>query len=376
MSQNTNKRVREILEESPIELNFISNTEDAYLKAEANCENIVGSVEIPLGLAGPLSINERKVILPLATTEGCLVASINRGCKAINAAGGAKLEVERVGITRAPVFRLDNLNDGEKAKQWFEDNFELLAEEVTTTSNYLELEKVETFQEEKLFFVKFYFDSKDAMGMNMAVIAVSHLIENVIPKDLGISCIALSGNLCSDKKAAKVNIDSGRGFKAKAEVTLSEEIIRHVLKTDAKSILEVYEAKVLVGSRLAGCLGANCHHANVVAALYLATGQDPAHVVEGCLGSTIVEFEKGNLKISVNLPSIICGVVGGGTILPKQREALELMGLKADKKQPGLANTLFAENIAGAVLAGEISLLAALANNDLAKAHASLRDKN
>lgn len=380
MSKSSQKRTAQILTNSPIKLKEIPQASQAYLNASANCENIIGSIEVPIGLAGPLLIEgqtyKREVILPLATTEGCLVASVNRGCKAIYAAGGAKVHSEKIGITRAPVFRLEKAEDGDNCKKWLIDNFDLLAQATTQTSKYLELIKFETFQQNNWFFVKFYFDAKDAMGMNMAVIACKHMIKTIIEPHLGIICIALSGNLCTDKKPAKINIDSGRGFKVKAEVQLSDEILKAVLKTNGDRFQEVYESKVVTGSKLAESLGANCHHANMIAALYLATGQDLAHTVEGSLGSTIVEKVKNGLLVKVNLPAVVCGVVGGGTTLPKQKEALECMGLLPDPKRPGYINKLFAETIAGAVLAGEISLLAALASGDLSDAHASLRERN
>lgn len=369
-------RIQSILASAPISLNEIPRDSGAYLDATRNCENIVGTVAIPVGVAGPLCVNGEEVVFPLATTEGCLVASVNRGCKALNQGSGVTVKAERVGITRAPVFRVKSSEHGKTCMDWLNKNFDQLALATRETSQYLELLRVEAKLVDLHLFIRFTFDPKDAMGMNMAVIACEHLIKTFLEPELELECLAISGNWCADKKPGQVHVAPGRGFKVTAEATLSTAVVESTLQTTVPKILEVYESKIVHGSQLAHLLGANAHHANMVAALFLATGQDPAHVVEGSHGNTFFQMiDTGKLLISVTLPSILCGVIGGGTSLPKQREALELMGVSVNPAHPGRANERFAGLVGAAVLAGELSLMAALASQDLARAHSATRER-
>lgn len=374
------ERAKKILDFAPKRPEYIQAGADDYLeKAQKNCENMIGVTKVPLGVAGPLkfagSRPEKDYVIPLATTEGALVASVNRGCKAISTNGGAAVSTKRVGITRAPVFRVRSQKHAADCVRWLEDNLSELREATKETSSHCELIKVETRIAGRFLFVKFYFDSKDAMGMNMAVMASDNIIKSRFTPATGAECIALSGNLCTDKKPAAVNLVSERGFAANAEVILSKEYITSQLKTTAECINEVYEAKIVAGSTLAGALGHNAHAANIIAALYLATGQDIAHTVEGSLATTLVELnDDGSLYFNVYLPGIVCGVVGGGTQLPAQKEAMELIGIDFGQEEGG-ANEQFAEVVAASVLAGEISLLSALASQDLAKAHNNARNR-
>jgi hydroxymethylglutaryl-CoA reductase (NADPH) len=199
-----------------------------------NCENMVGAVQIPLGIAGPLKLKGKYVsgeyYLPLATTEGALIASVNRGCKAITSAGGAKALQELAGITRGPVFAVSGIEEGLRLKVWIDNNLGKLKEIAKSTSGHLELLKVETTNAGKNFFIRFSFDTKDAMGMNMATIATDAMVK-YIEKEQKIRCISLAGNFDTDKKPAWINFILGRGRKVWAEVELPEDIVKNVLKT-------------------------------------------------------------------------------------------------------------------------------------------------
>lgn len=373
------ERAQKILGSSSQKIKKIQDSSTEYfLKAQKNCENMIGTAKIPIGVAGPLIVKGKyahgKYILPLATTEGALVASVNRGCKVITENGGAQVTAKKIGISRAPVFEAASEVAAKQTLEWLQENTALLTEETMNTSQYLQLLDIETKTVGTSVFIRFWFDAADAMGMNMATIASAHLC-NLITEKTGAKLIALSSNWCADKKPAKTHSQKGRGFSATAEFILNKKSIQEVLKTSPEKMLQVSEKKIEAGSELAGSLGKNAHHANIIAALYLATGQDMAHVVEGSHGNTLVEKHADGLRVSVTLPAIVCGVIGGGTQLPTQREALDLLNIRVDEKNPGTANHQFAEIIAGAVLAGEISLLAALASNDLAKAHEAARQR-
>ncbi len=194
----------------------------------------------------------------------------------------------------------------------------------------------------------------------------------MIERETGARLVALSGNLCTDKKPAAVNAVSGRGRTVAAGVLLPDDLIRDVLKTDAASLVEVNTRKNLVGSARAGALGFNAHAANIVAALFIACGQDPAHVVEGSLAVTTVDPVPGGAYVAVTLPALPLGTVGGGTAIETQAECLGLLGVAGGGDPPGEHAKAFAEIVAAGVLAGELSLVAAQAAQHLARAHATL----
>lgn len=375
---------REFLEiELDIKLDDISNFNFSESDvAGRNIENLIGATQIPLGVAGPLLIHlegehvrwnktylrsVKNYYIPLATTEGALVASVSRGCKAITEAGGVTVYVENVGITRGPVFKTKNLDEAMKAKIWIEKNLKTLAKAAELTSSHLKLLKADYKVIGRNLFVRFYFDTADAMGMNMATIA-TEVMAKLIEQKTQAKCVSLSGNFCIDKKPAWLNFISGRGKKVWAEAILPEKIVADTLKATPQQITEVVERKCHLGSMISGSLGFNAHFANIVAAIFAATGQDLAHVVEGSLGITTAEvLENGDLYFSIYLPSLVVGIVGGGTALPTQKQALEIMKVSSVLE--------YARVLGAAVLAGELSLLASLAEGSLVKAHERLGRK-
>lgn len=365
----TTKERREFLEK---ELKIkLENVTKAHVEDEKtiHCENLIGASVIPLGVAGPLKIQNSELriqnyYLPLATTEGALVASVSRGCKAINLSGGTTAFIENVGTTRGPVFETSGLKESMEFKKWLEDNFELLKVEAEKTSSYLKLKKLGTRIVGTYVYVRFYFDTGMAMGMNMVTIATDEM-SRFMEKNTKVRCLSVSGNFCIDKKPAWLSFLSGRGKKVWADVILKKEVVKEVLKTTPESFFEVWLAKCMIGSAMSGSLGFNAHFANIVAAFFAATGQDLAHVVEGSMGITTSKVLKnGDLYVSVYLPAVMIGTVGGGTKLKTKQEALSIIGAKSSME--------LAEVLGGAVLAGEISLLASLAEGTLARAHRKL----
>ncbi len=333
-----------------------------------NIENMIGCVQVPLGIAGPLRVNKQEHELPLATTEGALVASVNRGCKAIKLSGGCQVEVENVGATRGPVFKVRGLREGKKLMKWLEKNEKRIKQVVKEGERYIKLVGMKPKMVGRSVYVRLEFETDEAMGMNM-VTAGSEKLARLIKQELGIECVSLSGNYCVDKKPSWLNFIEGRGKQVWAEVVAGRRVVKEVLKTTPEKIVEVVYRKQLLGSIMSGSMGFNGHYANVVGAMFLATGQDIAHVVEGSMGVTTAELQDKDLYFSIYLPSLMVGTVGGGTGLETQKEALGIMGL--DKAMKGDSLRL-AEVIGGAVLAGELSLTAALASQDLAKAHQKL----
>ncbi len=351
---------------------------DAGRASRQHCENMIGVVQVPVGVIGPLLlrgeyVHDEELHVPLATTEGALIASANRGCRAITAAGGAVVRVENVGITRAPVFRTSGIEQTRVFLDWVREHEDEIRAELERGSNYLRLLSIRPRTIGTTVFLRFAFDSGDAMGMNMATIACDRVIEELIEPATGVECISLSGNYCSDKKPAAINFQEGRGKSVHAEVVLDKHVLEKVLKTNARALVELQYRKNLIGSIAAGSMGFNAHFANILAAVFIATGQDPAQVVEGSLGVTCVEHHGPESVIAtVDMPDMPVAAIGGGTGLDTQREALAMLGVAVDPERPGAAAMRLAEIVAGAVLAGEISLLAALTSRDLARAHERL----
>lgn len=336
-----------------------------------NCENLVGSVEVPVGVAGPVRVKgavlDEEIILPLATTEGALAASVNRGCRVISSSGGAQTVVRKIGMTRAPVFQCKDGVQALNFVKWLEKNRNKIDSLSSETSNHLKLTSWQSWVRGRYVYVRFVFDTDQAMGMNMVTIALKHTFEKLLKKKRDVKLISISSNMCTDKKSAVINNLLGRGYWVQSEVFIDKKLIVNTLDTRPDVIFQTHLSKNLIGSNLAGSFSQNMHAANVVAALYLATGQDVSHVVEGSQTTTSVEVVDEGLYVAVTLPSVLVGVVGGGTWLEAQSEARNTI-----RKGKKISAEQLAAAIGVGVLAGEISGLAALSNHTLSSAHAKL----
>jgi hydroxymethylglutaryl-CoA reductase (NADPH) len=342
----------------------------------ANCEIVVGYVPIPVGLIGPLLLNGEVVYVPMATTEGCLVASTNRGAKAITEGGfgGATAEILRDGITRAPCVRMESAQQAARLKKWCEEapNFALLKQAFESTTSFGKLKSCNPTVAGKNVYLRLVCASGDAMGMNMVSkgsLAVIELLQKEFPS---LSLVALSGNMCTDKKAAATNWLEGRGKSVVVEAIISKDVVRQTLKTTVKAIVDTNLHKNLIGSAMAGTIGGfNAHASNIVTAVFLATGQDPAQNVESSNCITLLEeTDAGDLWISCTMPSLEVGTVGGGTSLAAQAACLSVVGCKGGStEEPGRNAQKLAQVVAAATMAGELSLLSALAANTLVAAH-------
>lgn len=369
-------RRRFIEEETNTKLEHIGDLSislDAVVKK--NCENMIGTIQVPVGVAGPITIHgeytEGSYYLPLATTEGALIASVNRGCSLISAAGGAEVRILKDGMTRAPVFAADSIIHAKTICDWVMNHQDEIRAEAEATTRFGKLTSIDVTTGGTSVFVRMAFFTGDAMGMNMVTIA-SAKAADLISQKTGARLIALSGNWCTDKKPASINAVMGRGKTVSAGILLTNELIERVLKTTASSLLEVNARKNLVGSARAGSLGFNAHAANIIAAMFIACGQDPAHVVEGSLCITTVDSAPDGVYVSVTLPALPVGTVGGGTGIDTQAESLRMLDVLGSGTPPGSNAKKLAEIIASGVLAGELSLLGALAAQHLARAHSTL----
>ena len=368
--KDVDDRRKAVEEFSNVSLESISKYCFSSEGASKNIANMIGATQVPLGFAGPVTINgnsaKGEFIVPLATTEGALVASISRGMSAINLAGGATAKVFSDGMTRAPVFKVEDLNHMEMTINWIKSNFESISDVAKRTTNHGRLASIEPYFSGRNLFLRFVYSTGDAMGMNMVTIATEAAC-NLIERETGAILVSISGNMCSDKKPAAINMISGRGKMVAAEAIIPLDVVKGKLKTDVDSIVETNYRKNLIGSSMALTMGANAHAANMVAALFLATGQDIAQVVGGSMAMTTCENYDGDLYISIKMPVTEVGTVGGGTRLPCQSEALRIMDCLGEGRSSKLS-----EIVAVTVLAGELSTLSAQAAGHLGKAHEEL----
>ncbi|MCL4346992.1 MAG: hydroxymethylglutaryl-CoA reductase [Candidatus Thermoplasmatota archaeon] len=338
--------------------------------ASHNIENFIGVTQIPLGIAGPLKVRGKKArgsfFVPLATTEGALVATINRGCSVITEAGGAYARVMKDEMTRAPVFRTEGLEHGLRISRWINDNFHLLAKETGKVTRHGKIISAVPYICGRTMFIRLSFETGDAMGMNIATFASQKICE-LIERETGAVTISVSGNMCTDKKPSAINYILGRGKTVIAEATIPEVLVKQRLHSSPAEIAETALRKNLIGSAMALSMGYNSHFANMAAALFIATGQDAAQVVEASMGISTAETTDRGLYVSVRIPALELGTVGGGTALPSQSEALKLMGCSGTGK-----SVKFAEIAASTILAGELSTMAAQVKGELALAHMKL----
>lgn len=339
---------------------------------DGNIENCIGSVKLPLGLAGPLRVNglfaQGDYPLPLATSEATLVASYHRGACLISAAGGCTSMLLYQALNRSPAFVFDTIISAGRFVAWAMESFEKFQQLADATTGHGKLIDVGTTVEGNHVYLNFEFTTGDASGQNMVTIATQAICDYISSDcPVAIQQLYVEGNLSGDKKASAQAYTSVRGRKVSAEITLSPDLLKKFVRASPKQMVDYWRMSA-IGGVLSGTMGVHGHFANGLAALYLATGQDAACVAESAIGVTRFEVtDKGNLYAAVSLPSIMVGTVGGGTSLPSQKAALELMGLHGSGNSEALA-----EVTAGLLLAGELSIIAALATGDFTRAHRKL----
>ncbi|CAO1627436.1 unnamed protein product [Parajaminaea phylloscopi] len=347
----------------------------------ACCESVVGYMPLPVGVAGPLNIDGQVTPIPMATTEGTLVASTSRGCKALNAGGGVTTVLTQDAMTRGPAIEFPSIVSAAKAKRWIDsaEGAGAIKAAFDSTSRFARLASLRSVMAGRTLYVRFATATGDAMGMNMiskgVEKALNMLIEEHFPEAIILS---LSGNYCTDKKPAAINWIEGRGKSVVAEAVVPGRIVKTVLKTTTDALVKLNIRKNLIGSAMAGSVGGfNAHAANILTAIYLATGQDPAQNVESSNCITLMEAlpsatgdDEDDLLITCSMPSIEVGTVGGGTVLSPQRSMLELLGVAgAHPTTPGANAQRLARIIVASVMAGELSLMSALAAGHLIRAH-------
>jgi hydroxymethylglutaryl-CoA reductase (NADPH) len=371
-------RVRFLEESASIQLSYLpgnkSELEPTFYKG--NIENFIGLTQVPTGLVGPLYINGTVATgdfyIPLATTEGALVASYNRGAKATRLSGGITSVCTTEGVQRTPVWKFESLVEVGKFIPWVLQQVDKFKEIVSGQSKYAKLEELKLNMEGNHVLSVFEYTCGEAAGQNMVTICTEaickYILENTPIKP---EYWFLESNYSGDKKATAVSFTTVRGKKVTSEAVIKRDVVESVLKTTPENIAIYWQSSMVAASQSGG-IGLQGHSANGLTALFLACGQDVACISEAYIGITRMEVNKNrDLYVAVTLPSLVVGTVGGGTGLPTQHECLQIIkctGKKSARK--------FAEICGALVLAGELSIAAALTAGHFSRAHKILGRKS
>jgi len=323
-----------------------------------NIENMFGVAQVPIGLAGPLLVNgehaKGEFYIPMATVEGTMLASYNRGMRVIKESGGVTTTVSGEAMQRAPVFVFPSAREARDFDLWLEDNFEHIKAVAETTTSVGKLKEIEHYHAHNMVFTRFNYSTGDAAGQNMTSKATFVACEWINKEYKTLSHYLLSGNFDTEKKTSSVNLLKGRGRRVTAEITIPREVMINNLRISPQQ-MHYGQGISTLSAFLTNSSNNAAHPANGLAALYLATGQDIANIGESNQCTTYNKVTReGDYYFSITLPALILATYGGGTALPTQRECLQIM----DCFGPGKALKL-AEIAAALVLAGELSLVAA-----------------
>ncbi len=337
-------------------------------ETRGNIENFIGVAQIPIGLAGPIKINGEHAVgeflVPLATTEGTLAASYNRGIKVLNLSGGVTCTVSDDRMQRAPVFVFDSAREARDFRDWVDAHLPEIAKAAEATSSVAKLLDIDMFLASRFAYLRFNYFTGDAAGQNMVgratFAACSWMLDNVD----NVRRFYLESNLATDKKHSQINIMRTRGKRVIAEAVVKRDVLVQHMRVEPES-LQYHSQIANVGAFLSGANNNGAHSPNGITAMFIATGQDVANVAESSAGILYSELKSdGDLYMSLTIPSLIVATFGGGTSLPTQRECLAMMGCVGRGKVKKLA-----EIIAGVALAGEISLGSAISSLDWVSSH-------
>ncbi|HEY6947038.1 MAG TPA: hydroxymethylglutaryl-CoA reductase [Candidatus Acidoferrum sp.] len=356
---------------SGVKLNHVLHYSFDPHVAKGNCENFVGVAQVPIGFAGPLRVHgehaQGEFLIPLATSEGTLVASYNRGIKILNLCGGVHATVVADAMQRAPVFILRNARAGREFVDWMQANLATIRAVAEATSTIAKLQYIDPYVANKFVYLRFNFSTGDAAGQNMVGRATFAAYSWILEHFKGIESSYLESNFATDKKASQVNLMRTRGKRVTAEATITRDVMQRHLRVRPEQLAHHYGV-ANVGAFLSGSTSNGLQSANGITAMFIATGQDVANVAESSAGILYTELTPpGDLYISLTIPSLIVATHGGGTGLATQRECLEILGCYGKGKVNRLA-----EIVAGVTLAGEISLGAAISSSDWVASHERL----
>jgi hydroxymethylglutaryl-CoA reductase (NADPH) len=359
-----------VQEHTGADLEHISSYSFDPAEGAGNIEHFVGVAQVPIGVAGPLLVNgehaQGDFYVPMATAEGTLVASYNRGMKLVREAGGVKTTVMDDAMQRAPSFVFESAREARDFGEWLKDHFPEIKEAGETSTKSGKLRDIEQYSASRILYTRFNWTTGDAAGQNLTgkatAVACSWITSNY-PGD--IKHFFLESNFATDKKSSQVNMLRTRGKRVVAECTIPNELVEKHMRTTTEVMFRARQVSNL-GGFMSGVNNNGAHSANGITAMFIATGQDAANVAESSAAFVFAELdpETRDYYYSVTIPSLICATYGGGTGLPTQREALQMLGCY------GAGNVRkLAEIIAATVLAGELSLGSAIVAEEWVQAH-------
>ena len=350
------------------ELNHVRRQSFDPAVLPGNIENFIGVAQVPIGLAGPLRINGEHAngdfYVPLATTEGTLVASYSRGMRVLTESGGVTATVVKRSMQRAPVFMFGNAREAREFGEWLVQHFDEVKRAAETTTRSGKLVEIEQYPLANLLYLRFNYTTGDAAGQNMTGKATQAACEWLREAYPSHPKYLLSGSIDTDKKHSAINTLRTRGRRVVAEAVIRKEVLERIMRVDTRTLFRARQVSN-AGSLMAGSAYNGPHAANGITAMFIATGQDVANVAESHAGITYAQLlENGDYYWSVTLTSLIVASYGGGTGLPTQRECLELLGCYGQGKADKLA-----EIVAAVVLAGDVSLGSAVLAGDWVSSH-------
>jgi len=336
--------------------------------ARGNIENFTGTAQVPIGIAGPLKMvgehAKGDFYIPMATTEGTLVASYSRGMRVISECGGARTTVVKHSMQRAPVFLFENALEAREFGKWLDEHIDALRGVVKASVDVPRLIEIERYVVANMLYTRFCYTTGDAAGQNMTGKATLYACEWIRANHPSKPRYILSGNIDTDKKHSMMNMIQTRGKRVVAEFVLKRDVAKELLRVEPE-LLYRFRQIGDIGTQLSGAAYGGAHSANGIAAMFIATGQDAANVSESHAGMNYVELlDNGDFYWSTTLPALICATYGGGTGLPTQRECLEMMDCYGTGKGDKLA-----EIIAAVVLAGDVSLSSAILAHEWVSSH-------
>jgi hydroxymethylglutaryl-CoA reductase (NADPH) len=362
------KRQEFVKEQTGVELEHVSSYSFDPAELTGNVEQFVGVAQVPIGLAGPLLVNgehaKGEFYVPLATAEGTLVASYNRGMRLLYEAGGVTTTIMDDRMQRAPAFLFPSAREARDFGDWLRDNFDDIKAAAETTTKSGKLIEIEQYTAGRMVYTRFDYTTGDAAGQNLTGKATAAACAWIAGQVDTIDHFFLESNFATDKKSSQVNMLHTRGKRVVAEATIPNHLFQSIMRSDSKLMYRARQVSNL-GGFMSGVNNNGAHSANGITAMFIATGQDAANVAESSAAFVYAELrDNGDYYFSITIPSLIVATYGGGTGLATQRECLELLGCY------GKGNVRkFAEIVAATVLCGELSLGSAIVAEEWVEAH-------
>jgi hydroxymethylglutaryl-CoA reductase (NADPH) len=363
-----NKRREFVRERTGAALQHVSSYSFDPSVAAGNIELFVGVAQVPIGLAGPLLVNgehaQGEFYVPLATAEGTLVASYNRGMRLLHEAGGVTTTIVADHMQRAPAFLFSSAREARGFTRWLDEHFDEIKAAAEATTRSGRLQEIERYSAGRILYTRFNYTTGDAAGQNLTGKATQAACRWIKANNSNLEHYFLESNFATDKKSSQVNMLRTRGKRVIAEATIPDELFQRVMRSDSRLMYRARQVSNL-GGFMSGVNNNGAHSANGITAMFIATGQDAANVAESSAAYVYAELrENGDYYYSVTIPSLIVATYGGGTGLPTQRECLELLGCYGAGKVFKLT-----EIVAATVLCGELSLGSAIVAEEWVEAH-------